>query len=175
MALLHASDYAFVEAYEIGPEDYPRMAELYAKLYLDKYTSLNPRYTAHFMEAAHRGNLLTFFGLRRGGRLDGIIGFFEEGAVMSAPVVGYDTSVPQELGLYRRLMAIGMHRARQGNRLYNMSAGAAGFTRNRSAVPALEYSAVYGRHLSPPNKAATRIVEAILNLVGKPLLKRFEL
>jgi hypothetical protein len=59
--------------------------------------------------------------------------------------------------------------------LFNMSAGAAGFKRNRCAVPSIEYSAVYTRHLSRKRRVATRIVGSILTGVGLPLLRRYEL
>jgi hypothetical protein len=172
---LAQADYAVVEPGEIGPADYARMAQLYGYLYLDKYTDLNPQYSTEFIAAAHRGGLIDFYGLRRNGQLDGAIGFFDAGEVMTAPIVGYDTALPQVVGLYRRLMAIGMRRARQRRMLFNMSAGAAGFKRNRGAVPAIEYAAVYTRHLPVNQRIACWIVQAVLERVGQTLLTKFEL
>lgn len=175
LALLAGSDYAVEPPERLGADDYARMAELYGHLYLEKYTRLNPQYTAAFMAAAHRGKLISFYGLRRNGRLDGVIGFFDAGDVMTAPIVGYDTALPQSLGLYRRLMAIGMRRARDNGLLYNMSAGAAGFKRNRGGVPAVEYAAVYTRHLPRRQRIASWIVRTVLERIGRTLLTRFEL
>ena len=59
-------------------------------------------------------------------------------------------------------MAIGMRRARERRLLFNMSAGAAGFKRNRGARPAIEYAAVYNRHLPWKSRAAAAIVRAVL-------------
>jgi hypothetical protein len=174
-ALLDRGDYAAVGPGEIGDADYARMAELYGRLYLDKYTRLNPHYSAQFIAAAHRGGLIAFHGLRRDGRLDGVVGFFDAGAVMTAPLVGYDTALPAALGLYRRLMAIGMRRAREAGLLFNMSAGAAGFKRNRGGVPAIEYAAVHTRHLKMQQRAAGWIVRTVLERVGETLLTRLEL
>lgn len=175
LALLAGDDYAVEPPERLDAGDYARMAELYGHLYLEKYTRLNPQYSAAFMARAHRGGLISFYGLRRNGRLDGIIGFFDAGDVMTAPIVGYDTALPQSLGLYRRLMAIGMRRARENRVLYNMSAGAAGFKRNRGGVPAIEYAAVYTRHLPRRQRIACWIVRAVLERVGRTLLTRFEL
>jgi hypothetical protein len=175
LALLAADDYAVEPPERLGAGDYARMAELYGHLYLEKYTRLNPQYSAAFMAAAHRGNLISFYGLRRNGRLDGMIGFFDAGDVMTAPMVGYDTALPQSLGLYRRLMAIGIQRARDNRFLYNMSAGAAGFKRNRGGVPAVEYCAVYTRHLPRRQRIASWIVRVVLERIGRTLLTRFEL
>lgn len=72
-------------------------------------------------------------------------------------------------------MAIGLARARQRRMLFNMSAGAASFKRNRGAVAAIEYAAVYSRHLAVSRRVACRIVRATLETVGPALLKRFEL
>ena len=174
-ALLAAGDYAVIGPEQIGPGDYARMADLYRDLYLEKYTYLNPQYSADFMAAAHRGGLISFHGLRRDGRLDGILGFFEVGDVMTVPLVGYDRSLPQALGLYRRLMAIAMRRARDRHVLFNMSAGAAEFKRNRGGVTAIEYAAVYTRHLPVRQRIACWIVRAVLERIGKTLLSRFEL
>ena len=174
--LLERTDYRIVGPGEIGPADFERLAWLYQKLYLDKYTWLNPRYTPLFMQRAHEDGLLRFYGLRHPeGRLDGAIGFFEQGDVMTAPIVGYDTGQPVEAGLYRRLMSLALTRARDKKQLYNMSAGAAAFKRHRGGVAALEYSVVYNRHLSLGTRAAGRCVQALLDTVGVSMLKGFEL
>lgn len=174
--LLERPDYRVVGPDEIDPADFERMAWLYQKLYLDKYTWLNPRYTPLFMQLAHQNGLLSFHGLRNSdGVLDGVIGFFEKGDTLTAPIVGYDTGRPAETGLYRRLMAMALLRARQRCMLYNMSAGAATFKRHRGGVPAVEYSVVYNRHLSPGRRAAGRCVRTVLDTVGVAVLKGFSL
>jgi hypothetical protein len=158
------------------PEDFVRMAGLYRQLYLDKYTWLNPVYTPLFIEQGHASGELDLHVLRNeDGRIDGVVGFIDHGDSMAAPVVGYDTELPAERGLYRRLMAIAMTRARERRLLYNMSAGAAGFKRNRGGTPALEYLMVYNRHLGLGPRLAAYLVRSILNTIGVPILKRFEL
>lgn len=166
----------FIPTRRFSGGDFARMAWLYQALYLDKYTPLNPRYTPEFLERAHVEGLLDLHGLRGpSGSLDGIVGFFRQGDTLTAPIVGYDTGLPAEIGLYRRLMALTLTKARQERLLLNMSGGAAAFKRNRGAVPALEYMMVYNRHLSAPRRAATRLIRLILDGVGVPLLQRFAL
>jgi hypothetical protein len=172
---LLVDDYQVVKPDGIGAGDYARIAQLYGFLYLEKYTQLNPQYSEAFIQAAHEGKLMSFYGLRRDGQLDGVVGFFDMNDVMTAPIVGYDTTLPKQLGLYRRLMAIGIRRARQRRVLFNMSAGAAGFKRNRGGVAAIEYAAVYTRHLGAGRRAASWIVRSVLDKVGPALLTRFEL
>jgi hypothetical protein len=156
--------------------DFERMAWLYQTLYLDKYTALNPRYTPFFLKKAHAEGLLDLVGLRGpSGSLDGIIGLFRQGDTLTAPIVGYDTGLPAEIGLYRRLMALALVQARDKRLLYNMSGGAAAFKRNRGAIPALEYMMVYNRHLPASRRLATGLVRLVLDHVGVPLLQRFAL
>lgn len=164
-----------------GPEtlveaDFARIADLYGQLYLEKYTPLNPDYTPAFMERMHRSGLVEFHVLRdEPGEMRGVIGLFAGADVLTAPVVGYDRTLPKEAGLYRHLVVFGMMEARRRRLLYNMSAGAALFKRTRGAVPAIEYTAAYVRHLPLAKRAATRMIEAILTRIGIPLMKRFEL
>ena len=73
--------------------DFVRSEALYAQLYLDKYSRLNPSYTAAFLKAWHRAGLLEFAGFRDDtGELRAVVGMFGQGSLLSAPIVGYDTS-----------------------------------------------------------------------------------
>jgi hypothetical protein len=73
------------------------------------------------------------------------------------------------------LMALALKRARERSMLFNMSAGAASFKRNRGGIGALEYSAVYNLGLSPRQRAAGLVVRKILEWIGIPVLRSFEL
>ena len=145
MALLESGEFKLGHAGRLfRGEDFARAQVLYQHLYLDKYTWLNPQYTAHFMQTMLAKGILDFRGLRADdGQLAGVIAFFDQDRTMTAPIVGYDATLPQEKGLYRMLMALASQRARERKLLYNMSAGAAGFKRNRGGVAAIEYAAVY--------------------------------
>jgi hypothetical protein len=59
--------------------------------------------------------------------------------------------------------------------LYNLSAGAASFKQNRGGVRALEYSAIYNVGSSPKQRLAAFVVRKILERVGVPVLRSFEL
>lgn len=174
--LLAETRYEVTHAATFSAGDFTRAAELYNMLYLDKYTSLNPQYTAGYLAQAHQIGLLDIIGLRGADdQLDGVIGLFSNGNTLTVPVLGYDTGKPQELGLYRMLNSIGQDRAVENGKFYNMSAGAAGFKRNRGAVPTIEYSAVYVRHLRLRQRLATGLIKTLLNTIGVPLLKKFGL
>lgn len=176
LALLRKTPFEEVDNEGFTQADYPACIALYEQLYLEKYTPLNPQYTPAFLAMAHRSGILRLKGLRDAdGPLVAIGGRFQYGRTLTQPLVGYDTRRPQKEGLYRMITAMAKRDALAEGLLFNMSAGAAGFKRNRGAIPAIEYSAVYTRHLSRKRRIATGIIGSVLSRVGVPLLKRFEL
>ncbi|MEL6170277.1 MAG: GNAT family N-acetyltransferase [Pseudomonadota bacterium] len=175
-ALLRKTPLQMVGNDGFGPGDFEQSARLYAQLYLDKYTALNPQYTATFLAEMHRAGLLCMEGFRDAdGRLAAVGGRFVYGRTLTQPLLGYDTSRPQKDGLYRLITATAQRDAMDEGLLFNMSAGAAGFKRLRGAVPAVEYSAVYTRHLPGGQRRATAVISGLLTRIGIPLLQRFEL
>ncbi|WIH04584.1 hypothetical protein KHF85_17680 [Xanthomonas translucens pv. graminis] len=160
----------------IGEADYPRIAALYAQLYLDKYSRCNPAYRAAFLSAWHRAGLLHFDGFRDArGELVCITGLFGVGQTLTAPIVGYDLRQPQRLALYRTLTACGFEHALRYGRRLNQSAGAASFKRQRGGMPVIEYSAVDARHLPLRRRQPIAALGALTERIGVPLMRRYRL
>jgi hypothetical protein len=156
--------------------DFERAADLYALLYRDKYSELNPTYTAAFLRTWHGAGLLDLSGFRdEEGSLKAVLGIFAVGGTMTVPIVGYDTHQPPKAGLYRLLMAAAYERAAQSRCRINLSAGAAQFKRLRGGVGTLEYSAVYDRHLPRGRRRAVSLLSLLTRALGVPLMRRLEL
>jgi hypothetical protein len=176
LRLLGKTPLARTDGSDFTPSDYCRIEALYAKLYLDKYSRLNPAYTARFMQDWHAAGLLRFQGFRdAGGRLLAVVGTFGQAGVLTAPIVGYDTALPQSLGLYRLLMACVFEQAQAGGDTLNLSAGAAHFKRLRGGTPAIEYSAVLVSHMPPATRRAVAALSSLATRIGVPIMRRFQL
>lgn len=176
-------DYALIERHgytidgpgQIRESDVPRIEELYGKLYLEKYSRFNPDFSGEYIRLALRDGILQLHGLRREGRLDAVLGFFGRDGVMTTPLFGYDTALPQELGLYRMLSAALLELARENGYLLHESSGAAQFKRNRGARADIEYSAVFCDHLPRGTQLAWRSLSGLLTRVGIPVMRKYKL
>jgi len=165
--------YRWVSPWEIEPSDAGRIAELYRRLYLEKHSWLNPQYDEPFVRAAIRDHWLEFHGLRDGkGTLVGVLGFFTlDERLTTVPFIGYDTTLPAELGLYRRLFLRLHGEVGRRRQLLNYSSGAGDFKRRRGSIPTVEFNAVYERHLPQSRRMAFRVAATLLNRIARPWLE----
>jgi hypothetical protein len=157
----------------LRPGDADRIAELYAMLYLDRYSALNPAFTSAYVAMTHAQKVFRYAGFRGlDGRLAAVAGCFVRGGVLTTPILGYDTAQPAEEGLYRLAsLAFAEIAEALGARL-NGSAGAASFKRNRGARAQTEYMAIYAAHLSPPRRAVVGAMRALLQGVALPIMQK---
>ena len=170
------TEYEQIPHEQLQIADFERIKQLYDKLYLEKYTPLNPQFSVRLLRCWWESGAIHMIGLRGpNGQLDGIVGEFQRQQTLTAPLVGYDTSLPQPLGLYRMLMAIVLQRAAQKKQLLNLSSGAASFKRLRGGRPYIEYTAVYCRHLSAKRRAVWKVLAGLLTHVGARVLRKFKL
>ncbi|MCF2870674.1 GNAT family N-acetyltransferase [Octadecabacter sp. G9-8] len=173
--LLEETQLKVAEGKAFSQGDFEQCAALYRALYLDKYTTLNPHYTAAFLRELQVRGVMTMVALRDAdGQIVGFTGLFESARTLTQPFVGYDIARPQNEGIYRMLMQIGRDHAKTRGLDYNMSAGSAAFKRNRGASAAIEYTAVYVAHRPWHMRAATVILELATRVFAIPIVKRFE-
>jgi hypothetical protein len=176
LQLLRTTPLTRVSHDDFNDADFEQSEALYAQLYLDKYSRLNPQYTAAFLKAWHRTGLLEFAGFRDdAGVLRAVVGMFGQGSLLTAPIVGYDTSWPVSAGLYRLLMAHVLSTTRERDAVLNLSAGAAHFKRLRGGEPEIEYSAVLSRHLPAATRRTLCGLRMLTTTLGVPIMRRFQL
>jgi len=153
--------------------DAERISDLYRMLYVEKYSDLNPVFEADYIAMTHGHGILRFRGVRdKTGLLVAIAGMFVRGTILTAPVVGYDTTRPQNEGLYRiACWLFSDFAARSGLRL-NGSAGAGHFKRARGAKGEIEYWAMFCRHLPLWRRTVIVALEACLRGFAVPMMIR---
>ncbi|BCU76496.1 hypothetical protein [Luteolibacter sp. LG18] len=138
---------------------------LYRQLYRDRYTIRHPDYTPGMIELARQRGWLSLGGLAdpANGRLLGFFGIHAGGRVMTTPILGHDTTLPQKAALYRQLSAMATEHAMRERMWENASSGAGDFKRRRNFKPVLEYLLVL-----PPLAGRRRFSDrAILKACGK--------
>lgn len=157
---------------ELVPADSGEIASLYWQLYGDKHSTLNPRFSAEWLAHAMRTGVFAGEGLVHDGRLVAVYLAYRVEDVMTNPVFGYDTSLPQELGLYRRLSLLSMQRAHDTGARLHASSGAPGFKQSRGGVPVLEYHAVDLSTVRGVARAAWATAIRVADSVGPAMLRQ---
>ena len=160
--LLKKGPYEIVDTDQLTEADVPRITELYRGLYLKKHSFLNPQLNDQFFRLAMKEKILEFKALRRNGRIDAFVCHYFRKGVMTGAFIGYDTNLPDELGLLRQAFALEMAEAEERGMLLHLSAGVGEFKMFRSAMPCAEFDGVYDAHLSLRRRLAWSFLELSL-------------
>jgi hypothetical protein len=157
----------------IGEADAQRIAELYAMLYVGRYSPLNPILTPAFIQASARTGMIAYRVARDpAGLIMAVAGMWTRGGVMTPPVVGYDTARPQREGLYRIASWMFMERAMDAGWRLHASAGAAHFKRLRGARGIIEWNAYHAGHVSLARRLAVKCLAALISRLVVPVMVR---
>lgn len=156
--LLTNGEFEVMRPDQLRAENLPRLRALYRQLFIGKHSRLNPDFTPEFFDLCLESGFLELYGLRSKGEIVGVLGLYEhtESSWLTTPLIGYDTNVAQESGVYRCLMALLLQEAKKRHLRLHYSSGASQFKRARGGVPSLEYTAVFSQHLSPLKRLANR-------------------
>jgi len=148
------------------------LVRLYEGVYLEKYSASNPAWRPEALKAAVEAGVLELVQVRA--QCGAVVAFSADhihGRELSSPLLGYDRARPRSDGLYRIAMAAPVQRAMRDDLAVHYSAGAERFKRHRGAVPALEYMAVFDRHLPLHRRAGYAALERVLTPLA-PVLER---
>jgi Acetyltransferase (GNAT) domain len=151
--------------------DAPDVARLYWQLYGEKHSLLNPHFSEAWIAHGIAKGALFGDGLHVDGRLAAAFLSYRVNDMMTNPVFGYDTTLPQSLGLYRRLSVRTMELARELDLRIHASSGAPGFKASRGGVASIEYHAVDLRGVRAVQRWCWQTDIAVTNAVGPRLLR----
>jgi ATP-grasp domain/Acetyltransferase (GNAT) domain len=175
LKLLNSGGYKIRKLGRPKPEELERVCELYGLLYLKKYSYQNPQFTPKFLELGLQTGWLEVFVLESDERIDGALGFYQRDGTLTTPIVGYDTRLPLDTGLYRMLTAFLLLEAERRGLQVHASSGVAKFKRSRGASSAIEFTAVYTRHLPWHRRFVWATLEFLMRRVAIPIISRFGL
>jgi hypothetical protein len=171
--LLRRGDLTVIPDEELQPGDFPELVALYDSLYLGKYSRHNPQFTEAWLLHLHQEKLARFTALRDAtGPLVGVEACAVLNGILTSPIVGYDLSLPQSLGLYRRLAALPIL---EGGRLglpLNLSAGVGRYKALRGGEAVMEYIGVYDRHLPFSRRFPWKVIGLISRRLLAPFVRR---
>ncbi len=173
MKVLKESNYEVLDGKDLTTEDYTRLVELYQSLYIQKYSKYSPKLNVNFISLTIKKDILQIKVLKKEGKIDAVMGYFAKNGVATSPIFGYDTTLPQELGLYRMISTVLTLEAREQGLLVNQSAGASQYKLLRRAHSDLEYTAVYHRHLPFHRRLSWTMLGGVINNIGVPFMKHF--
>jgi len=158
---------------DLRDDEFERGVELYNLLYLEKYSRYNPQFTSEFLKLAYNQKLLTIKTVRRDGALNAIMGYFSRNGVMTPPLFGYDTRLPQTDALYRHLTALTMREAQERGLMLHDSSGVGKFKKKRGAKKALEYNAVFTKHLPLGRQAPWKLI-GLVSQATMPIFRKMD-
>lgn len=173
LKLLRESSYEIAEMSSLNAEDLPRILALYRKLYIDKYSGLNPILNDNYIKLMFKEGLLQFKVVKKNGHIEGVFGYFSRGGVMTAPFFGYEEESPEHKNLYRILSTLITLEAKQKGLLLHQSGGASFYKKLRRAESHMEYLAVHCGHLSFKRRIPWNILKWIMNHFAAPFMKKY--
>jgi hypothetical protein len=173
--LARRTPYAWLDAAALTEADCPRLKRLYDDLYLDKYSPYNPQFTEDFFHEALRSGWLELWALRAEGRIDAVLGLVRRQGAATTPMIGYDRSLPAELGLYRLVSLKLVELAERHGLVLHQSSGASKFKMHRGSVPSVEHSYVFDLHLPRRRRLPWQVLACLSEYVAEPLMRRLGL
>ena len=147
--LLKKTNYVQVEPHEHTDSDFHQVYRLVKSLFIEKHSEYNPHFSQDYLHHLHSSGLVEFYSFRDPDTklLVATMGVFSQFNTLSIPLIGYDITLPQSLGLYRMLIAWLLRMTFHRNLSLNLSSGAGHFKRQRGGKPVIEYTALYLAHL----------------------------
>lgn len=173
ITLLENSSYKQEEIYYLSETELLRIQELYNKLYIQKYSSFNPQYTASFFQQLITQKSVQLVVLRQNNQIDGVIGYREGKRSLYPLLLGYDTD-KKGVPLYRMLQAILFQKAKKTGKSIHQGAGASFYKKQRGGIPEWEYLFVRYKHLPIWRRLPWELLKYVTHAVGTKIVQKTE-
>jgi len=171
--LLQETEYEIEELQHLLPDQSTKIAELYSDIYCSKHSEHNPKLTSRFFQLAFDSKLLHIKTLHKEGEMAAVVGYWQCDGVMMAPLLGYEANKSEDK-LYRLSCTVLTQEARDKKWLFHLSSGASFYKKIRKAKGSMEYFAVYHRHLPFYRRLPWWVLQATMNSIGVPIMKRYD-
>jgi len=102
-----------------------------------------------------------------------VMGYFVRNGVMTQPFFGYDTTLPQKIGLYRLLTMVTLLEGMEHGLMVHASAGVGPFKKLRGGMPVIEYNAVYDRHLPLGRRLPWSVLKVLSDKIAIPVFQKY--
>lgn len=149
------------------------LLNLYNSLYIRQHSKLNPQITIDMLKNLIENNLMYFKIVKIHGKIKGVAGYVIENNVMHCPFFGFDKTDNEQALIYRALNTSLLLEAKKRNALFHQSAGGSFYKTIRRAMGALEYMAIYTKHLSYKQRASWAVVRGLINTFGPKTMKKY--
>lgn len=175
LKLKRKSKYYWENVENFEYQDYNRLRFLYDDLYIKKYSELNPTFNENFLKYTNETKCFTYRILKKDDKIYGVFGYFERDGFITAPVFGYDTSMPEKDGLYRLTALRILEDAIEKSWIVHQSSGVSKFKMHRGAESSIEYNMVYYDHVRFKQKIPWFLLEKLTSSVIIPIMKKYQL
>lgn len=142
-----AKQYQLEEVTQLSTNEESRILDLYKQVYIDKHTKYSPQYSSLYLQELLKNKLIKLKVLKKEGKIYGAAGFFQKERFLLTAFFGYDTSLPQEEGLYRMLSGVIMEETKTAQLIGHQGSGAPDFKLWRGCTQEAEYTAIFDKHL----------------------------
>ncbi|WP_298769950.1 hypothetical protein [uncultured Shewanella sp.] len=174
LTLLKNTSLTVLQHDDIHHRHYARIAELYQQLFIIQYSALNPQLNAHYIALTHQNRFFEFTALYCN-QLKQVMGFTaikQKGNMLMNPIVGYDTSASQSLGLYRILYALNLQICQQRGIKLHCGTGVKHFKISRGAKEHREFGAIAFQHLPRYQRYFWQMTLKLIHWSSEKFLKK---
>lgn len=175
LKLKEKTSYIRKDSNEITEKDHETLKKLYEYLYIDKYSTMNPKFNSKFIDLTIKNPLFTYGVLSKNDEIHAVFGYIKRDKTITTPIFGYDTKIDQKEGLYRLAVLETIQDSIKNDYILNMSSGVSKYKIGRGAQATSEFNMIYCDHLKKKQQIPWKIFEKLTNYAILPVMKKYGL